>query len=121
MERFARWYTPVIIVLAGSIFLFTGDIAFALTILVIGCPGALVISTPISIIAGIGGAARQGILMKGGAHLETSGKIDAVALDKTGTLTIGRPKVIKVVSLAEDSNISEDSVLFHAALAEKGS
>ncbi|MEX2445586.1 MAG: cation-translocating P-type ATPase [Alkalispirochaeta sp.] len=100
IERFARWYTPAIILLAVGAYVLTGEVAFALTILVIGCPGALVISTPVSVVAGIGGAARQGILMKGGAHLEESGRITAVALDKTGTLTTGRPEVVRVVPAA---------------------
>ncbi|ORC38388.1 copper-translocating P-type ATPase [Marispirochaeta aestuarii] len=121
MERFARWYTPLIIGLSGVIYLVTRDPSFALTVLVIGCPGALVISTPVSIVAGIGGAARQGILMKGGTHLETSGKIDAVALDKTGTLTLGDPRVERIVSLQKDDGISPDMVLFYAAIAESAS
>ena len=120
MESFARWYTPLIIGLAGTIYLVTSDPAFALTVLVIGCPGALVISTPVSIVAGIGGAARQGILMKGGTHLETSGKINAVALDKTGTLTLGNPRVERIVPLG-DEEISADLLLFYAAIAENAS
>ena len=121
MERFARWYTPLIIGLAAAIYLFTSDLSFALTVLVIGCPGALVISTPVSIVAGIGGAARQGILMKGGTHLETSGKINAVALDKTGTLTLGDPRVERIIPLGKDEAISPDMVLFYAAVAESAS
>jgi len=85
IERFASWYTPMIIVLAIGAYVITKDIALALTLLVIGCPGALVISTPISVIAGIGRAARDGILIKGGEYLETAGRIKAVAFDKTGT------------------------------------
>ncbi len=99
IERFARWYTPFIIVLSGLFYLLTRDVELALTILVIGCPGALVISTPVSIVAGIGRAARSGILIKGGEHLENTGKISALALDKTGTLTAGRPRVTDVVVL----------------------
>lgn len=115
MERFSRWYTPAIILLSLAVFFITRDVRFALTILVIGCPGALVISTPVSIVAGIGGAAREGILMKGGAHLEQMGKVSAVAFDKTGTLTAGHPDVVAV-----DQFGSED-VLYWAALAERGS
>jgi len=96
IERFARWYTPFIIVLSIGAYVFTRDIELALTLLVIGCPGALVISTPVSIVAGIGRAAKKGILIKGGEYLENAGKISAVALDKTGTLTEGKPRLIDI-------------------------
>jgi Cd2+/Zn2+-exporting ATPase len=96
IERFARWYTPFIIVLSIGAYLITRDIELALTLLVIGCPGALVISTPVSIVAGIGRAAKEGILIKGGEYLENAGKISAVALDKTGTLTEGKPRLIEI-------------------------
>lgn len=98
IERFATWYTPGIVVLSIGSFAFTQDLELALTLLVIGCPGALVISTPISIITGIGRAAKKGILIKGGEYLENAGKITAIALDKTGTITEGNPKVTDVIS-----------------------
>lgn len=96
IERFARWYTPAIIVLSAGAFVITRNIELALTLLVIGCPGALVISTPVSIVAGIGRAAKQGILIKGGEYLENAGKIGVVALDKTGTLTEGKPRLVDI-------------------------
>lgn len=99
IERFARWYTPSIIGLSGLAYLVTRDLELALTLLVIGCPGALVISTPVSVVAGIGRAAKRGILIKGGEYLENAGKITALALDKTGTLTEGRPVVTDVIVL----------------------
>lgn len=99
IERFARWYTPFIILLSGAAYLITRELELALTLLVIGCPGALVISTPVSIVAGIGCAAKRGILIKGGEYLENAGKISALALDKTGTLTVGRPLVTDVIAL----------------------
>ncbi|WP_417538488.1 heavy metal translocating P-type ATPase [Marinobacter sp.] len=129
IERFASWYTPAIIVMAIGAYLITKDVALALTLLVIACPGALVISTPISVIAGIGRAARGGILIKGGEYLETAGRIRAVAFDKTGTLTEGRPEVLTATPLAGIPALpgmaGEDSprtrLLQWAALAESGS
>lgn len=98
IERFAQWYTPAILIFSGAAFLVTGNIYLGLTLLVIGCPGALVISTPVSIIAGIGRAAQKGILIKGGDYLETAGKVTAIALDKTGTLTEGKPQLTKILT-----------------------
>lgn len=100
IERFSRWYTPAIITLSAVAFLLSGDVELALTLLVIGCPGALVISTPVSVVAGIGQAAKKGILIKGGEYLENAGKISAVALDKTGTITQGKPRLTDIVVLA---------------------
>lgn len=137
IERFARWYTPFIIVLSVVVLLFTRDIDLALTLLVIGCPGALVISTPVSVVAGIGRAAQKGILIKGGEYLENSGKISALALDKTGTLTQGKPHLAEIIILETTtangtglpdktpsrSRWSEDqaAVLHLAAIAEANS
>jgi Zn2+/Cd2+-exporting ATPase len=119
MDRFSAWYTPAIIGLALLAGIVTGDVVLALTLLVIGCPGALVISIPVSIVAGIGRAARDGILIKGGEYLETSARISAVALDKTGTLTQGRPALTDVVALDPDTD--PEQVLIWAARAEAGS
>ncbi len=132
IERFASWYTPGIVGLGIATLLITQNLEPALTLLVIACPGALVISTPISIISGIGRAARDGILIKGGEYLEQAGKINAVAFDKTGTLTEGRPKVTEVVSFREepvlsgsgenpDENEAREEVLYWAGIAEAAS
>ncbi len=102
IERFAQWYTPGIVGLSILSYLWTWNLELALTLLVIGCPGALVISTPISIITGIGNAAKKGILIKGGEYLENAGTISAVALDKTGTLTQGKPKITEFVCLQRE-------------------
>ncbi|MGP5317497.1 heavy metal translocating P-type ATPase [Arthrobacter rhombi] len=119
MDRFSSWYTPGVMVLALVAGLISGDVVLALTLLVIGCPGALVISIPVAIVAGIGRAARNGILIKGGEYLETSAKISAVAVDKTGTLTEGRPQLTDVVVL--DPALDRAEVLRWAAAAEAGS
>ena len=119
IDRFSTWYTPAIMVLALVTGLITQDVVLALTLLVIGCPGALVISIPVAIVAGIGRAARNGILIKGGEFLETAAKITAVAVDKTGTLTQGRPHLTDVVVL--DPAMDRADVLRWAARAEAGS
>ena len=104
LEKFSRFYTPAVIVLSIIAFLVTRNVVLALTLLVIACPGALVISAPVSIVAGIGNGAKHGVLVKGGDIMEKLGTIKVVAFDKTGTLTIGRPVVaaIKVFGMAED-------------------
>lgn len=119
IDRFSKWYTPAVMVLALAAGLISGDVVLGLTLLVIGCPGALVISIPVAIVAGIGRSARNGILIKGGEYLETSAKISAVAVDKTGTLTEGRPVLTDVVVLDPESDRGE--VLRWAAAAEAGS
>ena len=110
VDQFARYYTPAVVVFAilvaavpPLLFGATFEPWFykALVILVIACPCALVISTPVTVVSGLAAAARQGILVKGGVHLENGRLIKAVALDKTGTLTHGRPVVTDVVPLVE--------------------
>ncbi|MFB6465615.1 heavy metal translocating P-type ATPase [Cytobacillus sp. Hz8] len=115
LERFASYYTPGILVLSGFVFLLTKDISLTLTFLVIACPGALVISAPVSIVAGIGNGARKGILIKGGEIFEKFAKADIIAFDKTGTLTNGNPQVVDI----ETSDISETELLRITALAEQ--
>ncbi|MFA5595129.1 MAG: cation-translocating P-type ATPase, partial [Trueperaceae bacterium] len=119
MERFAKWYTPGIMLLALIAGLISGSAELGLTLLVIGCPGALVISIPVSIVAGIGRGARDGVLIKGGEYLETAARVNTVALDKTGTLTEGRPQLTDVISLS--AAWPEDAILQLAARAELGS
>ncbi len=119
MDRFSKWYTPGIMVLALVLGLVTQDVVLALTLLVIGCPGALVISIPVAIVAGIGRGAKDGILIKGGEYLETSAKIDVVAVDKTGTLTEARPRLTDVIVF--DEALGRAGVLALAARAEAGS
>lgn len=114
LEVFSRYYTPAIIVLAIAVYIFTKDIELALTLLVISCPGALVISTPVSIVAGIGNGAKKGVLIKGGDIIEKLGTVKVVAFDKTGTLTVGKPEVTNIKAIG----ISEKKLLNLAASAE---
>jgi len=124
VDRFARIYTPGVLILALLIATFsplilsiswTASFYRALVLLVIACPCALVISTPVSIVSGLASAARAGVLIKGGAHLEAAGAIKVVAMDKTGTLTIGKPSVTDVVA---DPGFDESRVLQLAAGVE---
>lgn len=119
LEKFSRWYTPGVIIGSMLVGIISRDIELALTLLVISCPGALVISIPVSIVAGIGRSARDGVLIKGGEYLETSARVDAVVVDKTGTLTNGRPALTDVVVL--DPEYTENDVLKLAARAETAS
>ncbi|MEK0451129.1 MAG: putative cadmium-transporting ATPase [Verrucomicrobiota bacterium] len=107
VDGFARIYTPAVMLLAALVFLLPPLVAGgawgvwfyrALVLLVIACPCALVIATPVSIVSGLTALARRGVLVKGGAHLETLGKLRALAVDKTGTITEGRPRVLRAVT-----------------------
>lgn len=126
IDRFSRVYTPVIMAAALLVAvlppLLTGAAWYewiykGLTLLLIGCPCALVISTPAAITSGLAAAARRGALIKGGAALEQLGRIRQVAFDKTGTLTVGKPQVVSV----SPEGISEDELLACAAAVEQGS
>lgn len=113
VDVFARYYTPAVVLIALFTFLLpplllAGDwnvwLYRACVLLIIACPCALVISTPVSIVAGLTALARRGVLVKGGSHLETLGQLKALALDKTGTLTEGMPRVLAVEAISGDAN-----------------
>jgi Cd2+/Zn2+-exporting ATPase len=124
VERFARVYTPAVMALALLVFLappllFGGAWAHwfysGLVLLVIACPCALVISTPVSIVASLAASARAGVLVKGGAYIELPARLKAIAMDKTGTITRGEPTVVRVVPFAGHS---EPELLARAAALE---
>ena len=127
LDRFSRYYTPAIMLLAIAVIL-VPPLMYAqpwdvwiyrgLTLLLIGCPCALVISTPAAITSGLAAATRRGALIKGGAALEQLGQVQTIAFDKTGTLTEGKPTVTDVLPL---NGISEQSLLILAAAVEAGS
>ena len=96
IDRFSKYYTPAVLVFAFIVWLISRDIEMAIIILVLGCPGALIIGVPVSNVAGIGNGARNGVLLKGSEVIHDFSKVDAVVFDKTGTLTIGNPKVADI-------------------------
>ncbi|HLB12989.1 MAG TPA: cation-translocating P-type ATPase [Dehalococcoidia bacterium] len=124
VDRFSRYYTPSVIALSGLVAMvppivlsqpFGPWVYRALALLLTACPCALVISTPVSIVSAIGAAARRGILIKGGAHLEEAGSLRAIAFDKTGTLTLGR---LEVTDILPFNGQTPDEVLGLAAGVE---
>lgn len=126
IDRFSRYYTPSVVVVGALVAIIPplllggvwGEWVYkGLAILLIGCPCALVISTPAAIAASLSAGARRGLLMKGGAVLEALGTVNAVALDKTGTLTEGKPKVTDIIGFGH----SQTDVLTYAAALETGS
>lgn len=101
IDKFAKYYTPAVLLLGIVIWLITKDIELAITALVLGCPGALVIGVPVSNVSGIGNGARNGVLLKGSEVVNDFSKVDTVVFDKTGTLTIGNPEVASVEIFTE--------------------
>ncbi|NLA85270.1 MAG: heavy metal translocating P-type ATPase [Clostridiales bacterium] len=93
IDRFSKYYTPAVLILSIVVWLFSRDVELAITILVLGCPGALVIGVPVSHVAGIGNGARNGVLLKGSEVISDFSKLDTIVFDRTGTLTVGNPSV----------------------------
>ncbi|GHV97705.1 hypothetical protein lacNasYZ03_09140 [Lactobacillus nasalidis] len=107
IDRFSKYYTPVVLLLAIIVGLISQDLELAVTILVLGCPGALVIGVPVSNVAGIGNGAKQGILFKGSEVITKFSKVDTIMFDKTGTLTYGDPRVSQVKKYGQGKEAEE--------------
>ncbi|NLX93563.1 MAG: heavy metal translocating P-type ATPase [Clostridiales bacterium] len=117
INKFSKYYTPAVLVLAFIVWLFSRNIELAITILVLGCPGALVIGVPVSNVAGIGNGARHGVLLKGSEVIQDFSKVDTIVFDKTGTLTVGSPKVAEKEMYGNNA----DEVLGYLSSVEKES
>lgn len=105
IDKFSKYYTPAVLVLSIIVFAISRDIELSVTILVLGCPGALVIGVPVSNVAGIGNGAKHGILLKGSEVIHDFSRVDTMVFDKTGTLTIGNPKVADTKVYTNDAMV----------------
>jgi Cd2+/Zn2+-exporting ATPase len=118
MDRMARYFVPAVFLAAAGVFGVTGVPERAITVLIVACPCALVLGTPTAVVAALGRAARRGILIKGGGYLELMGKVNAVLFDKTGTVTMGAPRVVEIRPV---DGHSEEELLAASASVEKTS
>lgn len=115
-DRFAAWFTPFVLTLTFAVYVLSGDSVRAITVLVVMCPCTLVLAIPTALTASLGKAVRNGILPKGGVYLEKAAEVDTLVLDKTGTLTFGKPRVSRIIPL---EGVTKESLLTMAAVAEK--
>ena len=115
-DRFTTWFLPTVLIIGVIGYLLSGKLLVFVSILLVACPCAFAIATPTAVTAGISNMARRGILIKGGSFLELTGKLDTLLVDKTGTFTLGKPKVIDVIPLP---GYQEPEVVLLAATAEK--
>lgn len=118
VDKYAGWFTPIILSFAIVTYIVTRDISRATTVLIVGCPCSFLLTGPVTTVAAIGRAAKAGILVKGGKYLERVAVADAIYLDKTGTLTEGTPKVVSIQAF---NGFSESEVITYASAVERGS
>jgi Zn2+/Cd2+-exporting ATPase len=116
-EAYAKWFTPTILILAAGVWAVTGDYHRAVTILIVGCPCAFVLATPTAVVAALGRASKQGVLIKGGKFLEACAQVNLLAFDKTGTLTQGRCRIREVIAI---DGTKPEEVVAQAARLEAG-
>ncbi|MBA2691125.1 MAG: cation-translocating P-type ATPase [Rubrobacter sp.] len=116
LDKYAKFYTPIALILGAALWWWTGDPLRAITMLIVFCPCVMVLATPTALVASIGNAALRGSLVKKGSTVEAMAKIDTIAFDKTGTLTFGEPEVVEVAAL---DGIPEGELLRLAGTAEK--
>lgn len=112
IDRFSQWYTPAVLIGAFLTWVFTQNFELAITILVLGCPGALVIGVPVSNVAGIGNGAKNGVLLKGSEVIQDFSNVDTILFDKTGTLTVGNPEVAE----SKDYNATDKAYSYLASV-----
>lgn len=105
IDIFSKYYTPAVLLMAFAVWLFTQNIELAITILVLGCPGALVIGVPVSNVAGIGNGAKNGVLLKGSEVITDFSNVHTIVFDKTGTLTVGNPSVSETIHYTNNSDV----------------
>ncbi|NLY87792.1 MAG: cation-translocating P-type ATPase, partial [Clostridiales bacterium] len=117
IDKFSKYYTPVVLLLSIVVWIISRDLELAITLLVLGCPGALVIGVPVSNVASIGNGAKHGILLKGSETINDFSRVDTMVFDKTGTLTIGNPKVVDIKIFSDD----EKCIYTYLASVEKES
>ncbi|MGH8887732.1 MAG: heavy metal translocating P-type ATPase [Egibacteraceae bacterium] len=115
-DRFSAYYLPVVVTVAALTFLLSGDVLATAAVLVVACSCSFAMATPVAVLASIGAAARHGLLIKGGRYVEALARADVLLIDKTGTLTLGRPQITDIVSL---DGRSESELLMLAASAER--
>ncbi len=119
IDRFSKWYTPAVLLLGIVVYLITKDLPLSITILVLGCPGALVIGVPVSNVAGLGNGAKHGVLLKGSEVIQDFSRVDTIVFDKTGTLTIGNPEVGERKDYVDGDSLNE--ILGYISSVEKES
>lgn len=117
-DRFTAWFLPIVIILAIIAYFLSRDIKIAVSVLLVSCPCAFAIATPTAITAGVSWLARRAVLVKGGIFLELGQKMDYLLIDKTGTLTFGKTKLVQIIAL---NDYSKEAVLKIACIAEKHS
>ncbi|MDZ7689777.1 MAG: HAD-IC family P-type ATPase [Balneolaceae bacterium] len=115
-DQFSAWYLPVVATIAALTWIFSGSIMSTVAVMVVACSCAFALATPVALLASIGSAAKNGLLIKGGKYIELLSRADVLLLDKTGTLTFGRPEITDVIPL---NGIAKGDLLIKAAAAEQ--